>query len=651
MITVVNGFQIAPDFQSASKGDKVVNFTYNEATALSVLVAYHQGDTNRDFVPKDVLESSIWDSSEVTSNSLRKLMSEIRRKLDGSKDVIIVQSIRNKGYKLHCELVEDTQTHSNWLKSSNVRKGVIISSCTFFTLIFFLGWIDGADRREEAVNTSDVLYQSVFETDEAIHGMDYFNNELFLALNTHTDSGDHLSRIVKVNNGAAETLLESDSVYFNTMKASQGGLFAYMTKWREECDVYITTSSFDESLHHLDCSGDNQAIFFDWEGERFLYMTLRMGDGKSARPYKYDIQTGELARLSDYHFDYDTSNGYGSYAPKVYNDAIYTLNIDGNDVITLNVNTKVGKKILFEFSSVPMNFDVSDGKLLFVNEKNQFVTMTIPEHPTQDEWQEKVTHSQQSVFTYSPMITNEFVSFVSGRGERHSVVSSHTKRKYVSDFDVIDFFQNANETAVLGLVPNGYKVELYRNDEIVQSTYHTNKYQLRQISVLGGDLYVGGNDGIFKVGNDDLEFLTDLKVHDIIAGKDCLYVSSPDGVKRLQNGEFLTVASQGGRIFAFDNQCMYEDRVSFNLVSARGVFGNTQGKEFIFYFNNELAYRAPKEDKGHLILSLKNNSRLGEFDGTIAQMRYQSVNSEILFLTPTKSFSRIQRVSKDNILQ
>lgn len=651
MITVINGFQIAPDFQSARKGDKVVNFTYNEATALSVLIAYHQDDTSHNYVPKDVLESSIWDSSEVTANSLRKLMSEIRRKLEGSKDVVIVQSIRNKGYILNFQQAESIKkSRRYWSILSQPRNRVILALVVLSLIFAFYGLGLGLNSQKDELHPNSVIYQSIYATDAAVFNMDYFENVLYLATRRTSAQGKMFSEIIAVKDGVSKTMLSVEDKRFNYIKASPGGQIAYMTHSRDDCDIYITDSSFENTIDHIDCLGENVVVPLDWENERFLYMSLKMEEGKSSRPYKYDLLTKELIALTDYHIDYDVVNGYGSFALKFHNNDIYSLNMDKNALVTLSVITKAGKRLLYEFTNDPLNFDIDGGKVLLVDEKNQFVTLTIPENPIEDEWQKIVVSGQQSAVINTPVISDEFITFVTGEGGRHIVISSDSTRRYTSDFDVINFFQNGNETAVLGRVPNGYKVELYRDEKVVHSSYHDNAIMLRHIGVLNGVLYVGGNDGVFKVGDGNITPLADYKVNGIVAGQNCLYISSPQGVKRLVENEFSHVASQGARVFAFENQCMYEDRVTHNLITPQGIFGNTRNKEYIFFYNGELAYRAPREGNGHLILSMKDDRELGEFSGPISKSRYQSVGSEVLFLTPAKSFSRVQRISKSSIL-
>ena len=654
MITVVNGYQIAPDCRSARKDDKVVHFTHNEATALSLMLSCNQSDSELDYVPKAEIESKVWESSQVSSNSVRKLMSDIRAKLDGSRDVKIIQNIHNKGYKLIYEQRESASKSSlDVLASKFTKQGrlMLISAVLFYLLVVALLALAFTSLTSKGGGSqSDILYEKVFETDSEIYNIDTFQGDMYVTLSYSDPETGTNSTIVRINGHFVDVMKQSDKpLYYKSLKVSPNGTVAWMMGYRDECVINIGELDFKTIHAQIPCIKENHYSDLFWEDDRFLYLTIKSDKDLSSKPMLYDTRSGQLVHLDNYGFDYSSANGYGSYTVREFDGALYTLNIDKNDLATLNVNTKQGSKVLFEFKHIPRSFEIFESTILFANEKNQFVKAKIPSDPLSDEWDFQEASPQQLLNIHTPTYYDGYIAFVSGQGGNRVVVSSHTNKRFESDLEVLDFYQNGEEIAILGTTANGYKVQLFNGGKLVYQSYHKSDYVIRHVASLNGNIYVGGNDGTFMVLKEGLVRISDAKPQGIASGDDCLYVATSKGVLELLDNELQMLNSQGGRVFSFNEQCVYEDKVSYDLVVGESVMGNTEGEEFVFFHKGQLAYRKPKDGGGHLIVSFENDEVIDSFEGTIAQLRYQSLVDEVLYLTRSKTFNLINRIRVEEL--
>ena len=649
MITVVNGYQISQDCRSAKKDEKVVHFTHNEATALSLMLACGQSDSDLDYVPKAEIESKVWESSQVSSNSVRKLMSDIRAKLDGSRDVKIIQNIHNKGYKLIYEQKESaTKSNLNILALKFTKQGKLLVIVFGLFLLLFVALAALALSNALSANKrngGDILYEKVFETDSDIYNIDTYKEDMYVTLSYNDPETGTDSTIVRINGHVVDVMKQSDKpLYYKSLKVSPSGTVAWMIGYRDECVINVGELDFETIHAQIPCIKENQYSDLFWEDDRFLYLTIKSDKELSSKPMLYDTRTRQLVHLDEYGFDYTSANGFGSYTIREFDGDLYTLNIDKNDLATLNVNTKQGSKVLFEFKHIPRSFEIFESSILFANEKNQFVRAKIPSDPLSDNWEfEEVTH-QQLLNIHTPTYYDGYIAFVSGQGGNRVVVSSHSNARFESDLEVLAFYKNGDEIAILGTTVNGYKVQLFNGGKLVYQSYHKSDYVIRHIASLNGNIYVGGNDGTFKVLKEGLVRISNAKPQGMVSGDDCLYVATSKGVLELHSDELKLLNSQGGRVFSFNNQCVYENKVSYDLIAGESVIGNTQAEEFVFFHKGQLAYRKPKDGGGHLIVSYKTNEVIDSFEGSIAQSRYQSLSNEVLYLTRSKTFNLINRI-------
>ncbi|MEM7420486.1 MAG: winged helix-turn-helix domain-containing protein, partial [Pseudomonadota bacterium] len=166
----INGFSLSTDLRSANKKDKTIYFTHQEQLALRLFL-----DSEDGFVDRQILESTIWEKQIVTQNSLRKLMSELRSKLE-SKECI--QNIRGKGYKLDFESFATSKTPASIWKNSKQSKYAYF--IVFVLLLTSLTLITHFAFSTKQTVIPKVSTQSIFESDAQIIDYALFDGRMYV---------------------------------------------------------------------------------------------------------------------------------------------------------------------------------------------------------------------------------------------------------------------------------------------------------------------------------------------------------------------------------------------------------------------------------------------------------------------------------------
>lgn len=631
MIIKINGFQLATDYSSAYKSNIAIDFTAQEQRALRTFLDDASSNTsNSKIIPSAQLNKAIWGNKVVTEHSLRKLLSELRKKFDDKNAIV---NVRGEGYRLCFTSENRKQIHI-----INNKKVFIFVCCIFVLAALTFSLVN---HHADTDHSRHLNTQRLFDVDMYIEDFSVFENTLYASL-----SDENVSKVVKIQNGIEEILFSPSYYSFRNFSIHSSGRTVIHTLQNEKCVIRVFNSPFTEELEPLPCLRSNSFIGFDWISKDKLLLSYNFKNSENVIPYIYDVQTKTISPLED--IDFNTTKEFKTWDYFLKKTAKGTLSLRADEFHTVQLVYFEGNhyKELFTFKGKPTSIGVMGYSVYLINAKNQLVKLEYENGFLEKETSYSVLSSSNLTPIKDLKIINNDLYFLDTNKGSFQLDSTNDSFNRVSASEIIDFVAHQNLLITLGSENDGFSIETYNGSLLIDKKYIETNYNLTQIGVIDGNLLVGGTNGLFHFDGNSLKQISEQEIGEIASGKNCAAFETFDGIFSI-NSSFKTKAINvnGRSLFPYNQDCLYVDKVDGFIKSLDGkAIIHSKGKKRLLSYKGEITYWANVRAET-LINNLKNDEVLGRIKKRVRNKRLVSLNDELYYLRAPELHSTLYKIT------
>jgi DNA-binding winged helix-turn-helix (wHTH) protein len=636
MKTSVNGFSISEDLKSASKKNKTISLTPTESRALGILIS-------GELVEISTIEETIWPSGDATDHSVRKLMSDIRRKFDNTK---CIKNYRGKGY----QLIIDVSLNSLPIplvakkKKSADIKWISIITRRLLPLLAVGILVTTAASTTYKQNTKNTVpvYKSIFRSTDTLFDFNGHKNKTYVSSNTQ-EKGE----IIKLDR-TNETMYSTEAGMITNFSISDNGKSTIQVVSSNTCNIHIFNGLFTNPTNNIPCLPKSTLNKVKWTSEDEFIFTYMPEDNISARVHKYNLTDNSISRINNLGIDYTTNNGGGDYFFELYKEGILSLRLDANNKASLHYTSKTGSKSLLTFNSTPFSFVLDKDSVLYFDQDGALMELTLnPRNPLKSKNTPAVNQPAQALHTYFPKIIEGKMHFYIGEGF-HKVVKSATTGSIIYDptFTVKDISPSESGINTISTSRDGYKLTRLEPLKHEESFFITTTENISEADTSKGVWFLGGPDGLYTLINGELIKLSDKPTLNIAGTNDCLLIETPNGIYKLENNTEITLVSEKGKnLKSLGNSCIFENKVTNEIVDHLGETIYTKKNDSPFYIINNQITTAIDKGKSVTFKNMDTNEDVLEINDILTDQKVVSVDNETYYLSIGETYNQLIEIN------
>lgn len=636
MQKLVNGYVLESDLTSATHiaSNVEITFTSMETSALELLIS-------GEVIPKVAIEQAAWKGAAVTENSVRKLMSDIRKKFNCTN---CVKNYRGKGYKLI------TNEDGNNAKEGacvakrffNTTKAKVISAvCTVFILITGLyTYLHLVADKETSTRLAEFNKSIIRSTDNLLNYTFYKNNYYIATFDNDS------SKIIKKKN-LQETVFEIKGKSIHNFSISKEGKSTIQLVSPSECQLNVYKDIFQSIEATIPCLPKNNLIHTQWTSPTSFYFTYMPSEDLSARIHAYDVVTKEITQIKNSGINYVNNDGYGDYFFEEFNNGFLSLRINSEDNAVLHYSDNIMNAALYTFNNKPFTFALDNNNVIFTSPSGTLMQINLDINNLEQEYKAAPKSAPSAFKAYYPKFVNKELHYYVGEGLRAVIKSSPEGDVYFNPtFSVIDLEEGNNGLNVLSSTNSGYEVsKINTSKEITTQTIKTT-INLTSADARKEHWVVGGPTGLFVFENNELTKIFDDAIHNIIITEKCAMFETNSAIYTLKQDNSISILNPTGQRLKNKGQsCIYENKISKEIFDEEGtlIAKNTNNDNF-FSINNTIAkgssdgYNSEYRDIYTQEVVLKINDR--KLNGKIT-----SSNGVVFYLSRDKSYNQLISVN------
>jgi DNA-binding winged helix-turn-helix (wHTH) protein len=624
----INGFRLAADFSSATKNGTRIVFSHQEQTALALFIESEDG-----FVDVQSLEAAIWEGKIVTDNSLRKLISGLRSKLE-SKSAFT--NFRGKGYRL----IYDSIKPNNIAGQKPSSKISILAISVFIPLICVWLLIDLFSNKGESL--PKVSQKTVFESNDYILDYAIYNDELFV-----TTRSTKKSTLYKTVNRKNSVLMSADfSGAFRGIEIHSSGRTVLHVIEDAKCIIKIFERPIDNLIDEIPCNRQNAFPSFDWIDKDRLYLTYNINSAGPIRPYIYDLRTKNLERVTSIDFNSLNGKKFIDSFIKARDNGIFSLRMDNLDQMSLMYFDESESTVLYEYRAKPYSIGVSDTDLFFVGNNNELFRLNLTDDIHAQDAVPTLFLAPQSIKIDDPLVLEDNLYISLGNTSQEGIFSMSGNFTHRLGNGIFDFSYNDQILTILGSTNSGYAIEQMKDGIVVKSVYIDTTLTFRHIEYHDEVIYLAGSSGIYRLLDNGLHIVSDLRTVNMVSNGQCMIAEGEDSIAKFSEGTgtFTNFATQGERIFASKQGCLFVDNISQSILDENRQFvAKPKMKKQLFEHKGKIAHWQSIGDRtqisdietGEVIAAIKNRAlyqRLISYEDDILYLGQVEANTSIIKL-------------------
>jgi DNA-binding winged helix-turn-helix (wHTH) protein len=613
----INGFLLSADINTAVRGEEKINFTHQETEALKLFFASEGG-----FVDSQALESMVWGDRVVTQNSLRKLISGIRFKLD-DKDSF--KNIRSKGYQLTFEVVGESVEKTSQKFSKSFFAIAIMSFFLSIIAILYAFYLP-----HSITALPKVSQQTVFESHDFILDYATYNDALYV-----TTRDSKTSKLYKTLNRQNTVLLSADypGAYRGIEIHSSGRTVMHVVE-DSECKIKIFDRPVENQIDEIPCNRQNAYPSFDWIDKTKFYITFNVTPSASIKPYIYDIETKLLQEVTTTNFNSENSKRFVDSFIKAQGTGMFTLRENHLDEMSLMYFDGDKRKTLYKYRSKPFSIAVSKSDLFFVGNNNELLRMSLTDDVYSQETNTSYVLAPQTVKIDDPLFLQNELYFSLGNTAKEVIFSTSGKFKYSLENTIIDFTYTTKTLSILALTNSGYVVEQLKDGTVFNTIYFDSKLSLRHLAFHQGDIYLAGASGIYKLVDNELIIISDIKAIKLVSNGQCMITEAENGIFQFEaeTNSFDMFAVQGERAFPSKYGCLFVDNLSGYIVNEkREKIAKPILKKYLFEHKGRITQWHSVGDQTHMV-DIESGEIIAKTKNRVLYKRVISYEDDILYL-------------------
>ena len=610
---------MADDLSYATKNGCKIVFSFHEQAALKAFFNSENG-----FVSTQALEAEVWEERVVTHNSVRRLISDLRKKFS-TKDNF--KNLRGRGYQLDFEFLDTKHAR----KTSIPRKQtffalfflVICSSCVFFTYKY--------THLDSSTISRALTKQTVFSSDEYIVDYDKFGETYFV-----TTRDKNTSSIFKTHN-RQKTLIRHANYpgAFRGLEISNGGKTIVHVVEDGKCKINIYERPIENLIDVIPCNRQNAFPSFDWIDENKFWITFNLNKSDSIKPFIYDLQTRRLETQEDVTGLPANSPFYIDGFIKAYRQGLFSLREDHLKQTKLIYFKDRQQRTIFEYAATPYSIALSEDSLFYTGNHNELFQLKLENNVLEQSIEPSLLLASQAVKIADPLFFDGYLHLTLGNASKEFITSYSQKYEFHLEDGVRDFTFTDDTLSIIGLTHFGYVIEQRKGGDVSKLQYIETEKSFRHLAYFENDIYLAGASGVWKLKDEELIEVADLDVIDITSNGNCMILEASSGIYSFAKslGTFKKLASQGERIFSAKQGCMYVDKVSNTIRNEDREFVATPTmKKRIFEFKGKLHHWYSEGEVTHIV-DLSTNLKVATLPSRALLKRVIGYKDDILYAT------------------
>lgn len=625
MTLKINEYILSLDYKTARRDQKVIEFTFQEQQALRLFFESKDG-----FVSSEVLESRIWGNKVVTNNSLRKLISGLRIKFE---DKSSFKNVRGKGYKATFEL-EQTLVNK---KTSNQ---LIYITCLFKAIFIAIFYLQTITKKVELPKTST---QTIFNSNEYILDYATYGDSMFV-----TTTSKNSSKIYEVKN-RLNKVIKSEDLYavFRGIEIHSSGKTILHVIENSKCKIKIYNQPVKDLIDEIPCNRRNAYPSFDWIDDNSFYITLNLSNNASIQPYTYDLKGKALESVPNINFK--DKNGYKFIDTfiKEYKGGLFSLRQNSQDHMSLMYFKGNKQQTLYDFRYKPYSFALLEDSLFFVGNNNELLEFNLEGESDFEELTPKPVLTTQAVKIDDLLSLNNQIYFTLGNAQKEVIHNLAGNSIYNFENTTLDFNYVNNTLYILGMTNTGYVIEKIKNKVHSSPAYFNSSLSLREIGIFNNEIYLAGDSGIYKFENNKVKKISGLKTIRIASNNKCMIAETSSGIYEYMHKErdFSKVDENGDRVFATNEECLFVNKLSGDIVNSQREFVAKPTKNKMLFEHQGEIYHWYIVDDQTYIENIKTGKYLAKINKRVLYKKVISFENEVLYLGTDNFNSSIVKLS------
>lgn len=610
---------MANDLSYATKNGCKIVFSFHEQIALRAFFNSENG-----FVSTQTLEAEVWEQRVVTHNSVRRLISDLRKKFSAKDNF---KNLRGRGYQLDFESLDIKHAQKTYIPRKQILFAlfslVICSLCVF--LIYEYSHLDSSTISQALTK------QTVFSSDEYIVDYDKFGETYFV-----TTRDKSTSSIFKTRN-RQKTLIRHENYpgAFRGLEISHGGKTVLHVVEGGKCKINIYERPIENLIDVIPCNRQNAFPSFDWIDENKFWITFNLNKSDSIKPFIYDLQTRRLETQEDVIGLPANSPFYIDGFIKAYRQGLFSLREDHLKQTKLIYLKDGQQRTIFEYAATPYSIALSDDSLFYTGNHNELFQLRLENNVLEQSIEPSLLIASQAVKIADPLFFDGNLHLTLGNASKEFITSHSQKYEFHLEDGVRDFTFTDDTLSIIGLTHFGYVIEQRKGGDVSKLQYIETEKSLRHLAFFENDIYLAGASGVWKLKGEELYEVSDLDVIDITSNGNCMILEASSGIYSFAKslGTFNKIASQGERIFSAQQGCMYVDKVSNTIRNEKREFVATPTmKKRIFEYKGKLHHWYSEGEVTHIV-DLSTNLKVATLRSRALLKRVIGYKGDILYAT------------------
>lgn len=616
---LINGFRVADDLSHATKNGCKVVFSFHEQAALNAFFNSENG-----FVSTQALEAEVWKQRVVTHNSVRRLISDLRKKFC-TKDNF--KNLRGRGYQLDFELLDIEHPQKQLIS----RKQIFFALFCFVVCSLCAFLFHEYSRLGSSSISQPLTKQTVFLSDEYIVDYDKFGEAYFV-----TTRDKNTSSIFKTRN-RQKTLIRHANYpgAFRGLEISNGGKTVLHVVEDGKCKINIYERPIENLIDVIPCNRQNAFPSFDWIDENKFWITFNLNKSDSIKPFIYDLKTRQLETQEDVIGLPANSLFYIDGFIKAYRQGLFSLREDHLKQTKLIYLKDRQQKTIFEYAATPYSIALSEDSLFYTGNHNELFKLRLENNVLEQSIEPLLLLASQAVKIADPLFFDGNLHLTLGNASKEFITSYSQKHEFHLEDGVRDFTYTDDTLSILGLTHFGYVIEQRKDGDVSKLQYIETEKSFRHLAFFENDIYLAGASGIWKVKDKGLIEVADLDVIDIVSNGNCMLAEASSGIYSFEKSlrAFEKIASQGERIFSANEGCMYVDNVSNTIRNEKREFiANPTMRKRIFEYKGKLHHWYSEGEVTHIV-DLSTNLKVATLQSRALLKRVIGYKGDILYAT------------------
>ncbi len=291
--------------------------TLNNSTQLLLLLFIENKGA---VVTRDEISSYCWKNRYVSDDSIRQLITKLRKLLVQGDDSIAITTVRGKGYRLNLafKLIDDTDI----AETEVAQKHQYFTLYALATLFIFITGLYIINATPSKFKISDQVFKKItFEKGSEIDVRVRDDYYAYIKLNSDQPTG----KTLLVKNSKGDTLNSftpsniNGHVFTPAIHPSKD-LLAYLDYATDDCHIMIVNLITSELISSIQCYNSDARVALDWIDDNTLLFSSSNDITKPLALQSYNIKTGRYKGISN-----PKPNGRGDFFARTCEGSVALL--------------------------------------------------------------------------------------------------------------------------------------------------------------------------------------------------------------------------------------------------------------------------------------------------------------------------------------